>query len=84
MAVRPRAAAENATRRNSVRFQVPLLGVVTLPPADELAFIGAVGALAALGAIEWPIAAAIGAGHVLVSNRRSKALRDFGEALETL
>jgi hypothetical protein len=62
---------------------MPFLGTVTLPAAGELAFLGGVGVLAVVGAIEWPIAAVLGAGHLLASNQRNKVLREFGEALES-
>ncbi|MFI7614376.1 hypothetical protein ACIBP6_24385 [Nonomuraea terrae] len=44
-----------------------------LPPPDRLAYYGALGAMAAFGAIDWPVAAAIGAGMVIVQRRRDKA-----------
>jgi hypothetical protein len=40
------------------------------PSADQLLYYGGLGALAAFGAIEWPVAAAIGAG-VWVARRNS-------------
>jgi hypothetical protein len=79
---RPRAAADKATRRNSTEVTVPFLGTVKLPAADELAFLGGVGVLAVVGAIEWPVAVVLGAGHALAANHRNKVLREFGEALE--
>lgn len=36
-----------------------------LPPADRLAFYGGLGVAAVLGAIDWPVAAAIGIGTVI-------------------
>ncbi len=41
-----------------------------LPPAERLAFYGGLGALAVVGALEWPVAAAIGAATVIA--RRSR------------
>lgn len=78
----PKAAAEHANRRNSVKFQIPLMGTVSLPATDELAFLGGVGVLAVAGIIEWPVALVLGAGHALVAMHRGKALLEFGEALE--
>jgi hypothetical protein len=37
----------------------------SLPPVERLAYYAGLGALAALGIIEWPVAAAIGAGTLL-------------------
>ena len=34
-----------------------------LPPPERVAYYGALGAMAIFGAIEWPVAAAIGVGH---------------------
>jgi hypothetical protein len=77
-----RAAADQATRRNSTQVNLPLVGTVKLPATDELAFLGGVGVLAVVGAIEWPVAVVLAAGHALASSRRNKTVREFGEALE--
>jgi hypothetical protein len=78
----PRAAAEEAARKNCTRMSLPFVGKIDLPPADELAFIGGLAVLGALGTLEWPIVAVLAVGHALVSNRRNKVVREFGEALE--
>lgn len=52
-------------RRFSIRL--PLAGEVPVPPPDQLAFYGALGTLAAIGLIDWPVAAAIGVGQVVVA-----------------
>ncbi|MFP5346294.1 MAG: hypothetical protein ACLGIA_04625 [Actinomycetes bacterium] len=77
-----RRAAQKATDRNTVRVQVPVVGTIELPPTNELAFLGGVGLLAVVGALEWPIAGVLAAGHLLAASRRNKVLHDFGEALE--
>jgi hypothetical protein len=77
-----RAAADQATRRNSTQITLPLVGKVGLPATDELAYLGGVGVLAVIGAIEWPLAVLLGAGHVLAASHRSKVVREFGNALE--
>lgn len=41
------------------------VAVSYLPPPERLAYYGGLGALAVLGVIEWPVAAAIGAGTVI-------------------
>src|SRR5437868_2109272 len=74
----PRAAADQATRHNSTQVNLPLLGTVRLPATEELAFLGGVGVLAVVGAIEWPVAVVLAAGHTLASNRRNKVVREFG------
>ncbi|MBP2066369.1 hypothetical protein [Streptomyces iranensis] len=53
-----------------------------LPSADQLCFLAGLGVIAAVGIIEWPVAAAIAVGHGLAHSQHGKALREFGEALE--
>jgi L-cysteine desulfidase len=79
---RGRKAAEKATAKNSVRLAVPGLGTVTLPPAENLAFLGGIALLTALEVIEWPVAVALAAGHALVTRSHNKVIQDFGQALE--
>lgn len=79
---RPLQAANAAVSRRATRLRVPGVGDVMLPPADRLAFYLGVAALAALEVIEWPVALAVAAGHLMADNARSTTLRDFGEALE--
>jgi len=53
-------------KRLSVR--IPLAGKVSLPPPEQLAFYGALGALAAVSVIDWPVALAIGVGAAVVAH----------------
>lgn len=48
-----------------------------LPPPERVAYYGALGALAVAGVIEWPVAAAIGAGTVIAQRARSKESAEF-------
>jgi hypothetical protein len=75
-------AAERAVQRNSIHVELPVIGVVHLPPKEELAFIGGITAMAAVGLLEWPVAVLLGIGHTLSTNRHNKLMREFGEALE--
>lgn len=77
-----RYAANRAAQNNSTEVCLPVLGIVKLPATDELAFLGGVGLLAVAGAIDWPVALVLGAGHTLAANRRTRVVREFGEALE--
>ncbi len=77
-------AAEQATRRNMTRLNLPVLGELHLPPLDEIAFLGGVAALTLLGILEWPIALLVGVGHALALSHRNKVLHAFGEALEAV
>jgi hypothetical protein len=78
----PHMAAEKAAHTSRTRVTIPMVGRVNLPPVDELVFMAGIGALAVIGAVEWPIAVVLGAGHALANRRRNRLLREFGEALE--
>lgn len=77
-----RRAADRVSERNRIHVALPMIGSVTVPSRDQLAFIGGMGLLATFGVLDWPVAAVIGAGHLLAANRRDRAIHDFGEALE--
>ncbi|ABM12479.1 MULTISPECIES: histone H1-like repetitive region-containing protein [Mycolicibacterium] len=66
-------ASELVKEAEKFSVRLPIVGRIAVPPPDQLAFFGVLGALAALGAIEWPVAAAIGVGQVVVS-------RHFGDS----
>lgn len=74
-------AAERTVQRNSTHVELPVIGVVHLPAKEDLAFIGGVTALAAVGMLEWPVAVLLGIGHTLSTNRHNTLIRSFGEAL---
>jgi hypothetical protein len=76
-----RRAAERVTGRGS-RVELPVVGTVTLPPSDQLAFVGGVAALVALGLVDWPVGVLLGVGHLLAAGRSNRMLAEFGEALE--
>ncbi|WAL63869.1 hypothetical protein ORV05_23100 [Amycolatopsis cynarae] len=61
---------------------LPVVGVVHVPPPDRLAYFAGLGLLAAFGVVEWPVAAVIGAGHLLSDQHWSRAMAGIGEALE--
>jgi hypothetical protein len=71
-----------ALQGNTVNVPLPVLGTVRLPPLDSLVWLGGLATLAAVGLMEWPVAAAIGVGHVLVQQEHFRILHDFGDALE--
>ncbi|MDX6237960.1 MAG: hypothetical protein QOG10_2775 [Kribbellaceae bacterium] len=77
-----RLAALQAIEQNSVRLNLPCVGTVTLPPPQHLAFYGGIAAVAALGFLEWPVAAVLAAGHLLAEDHHHRLIHDFGEALE--
>jgi hypothetical protein len=59
---------------------IPSPGKVTIP-WTQLAFAGGVAVLAMASIVEWPLAAVLVAGHVLISQQHSATLHAFGEAL---
>lgn len=75
-------AAEQAAERAGIRVRVPFVGGVTLPPAEQLAYLAGVGVLAALDLVDWPVAMVLALGHELAASRNHRLLHDFGEALE--
>ncbi len=65
-----------------MHLSLPLVGAVTLPPPDHLAWYAGIGVLAVAGIIEWPVAGVIALGKALADNRHSKVLEQFGAALD--
>lgn len=74
-------AATKVRDQHALIVTLPDSRTVRLPGPDQLAFYGGIGALAAFGIIEWPVAIVIGVGHFLAEDRHHKILREFGEAL---
>lgn len=52
------------------------------PPVEHLVFYVALGAIAAAEIIEWPVALAMGIGHLLIGLTNRPALKELGEALD--
>jgi hypothetical protein len=67
---------------NGRRVHVPVVGDVAVPPPDKMTYYVGLGALAALGVLDWPVAGAIVAGHLLADQHRFSRLRGLGEAAE--
>lgn len=61
---------------------LPVVGRVRIPRPEPVAYFGALGVLAAVEIIDWPIALAIAAGHVFVQNQHNRVAAEVGEALE--
>ncbi|HXB50702.1 MAG TPA: hypothetical protein VNW50_23325 [Streptosporangiaceae bacterium] len=57
------------------------LGTLRLPEPKRLAYYGGLAALAAFGILDWPVAVALGIGHLLAEQHHYTFLEDFGEAL---
>jgi hypothetical protein len=76
------AAADPVAPDTGWYVDVPLIGPVGWPPTGNLAFLAAIGGLAALEVVAWPVAAALAVGHVLAQAHDHPALRAVGEGLE--
>lgn len=55
---------------------------VPLPAPEHVAYYGAIGVLAALEVIEWPVAAIIAGGHLLASHSRNQVAEGVGQGAE--
>jgi hypothetical protein len=76
-----RNAVERVREAETFAVTLPIVGRLPIPRPDQLAYFGALAGLAVLEIIEWPVAIAIGAGHVLASQHHNKVLEELGEAL---
>jgi hypothetical protein len=77
-----REAVDRIREARSLAVDLPIVGRVRIPHPEQVAYFGALGVLAAIEIIDWPIALAIAAGHVLVQNQHNRVAKEVGEALE--
>lgn len=77
-----REAVQKIREAETFAINLPVVGKVTIPRPEQLAYFGGLAALAALELIDWPVALVIATGHVLASNHHNQLLEEFGEALE--
>lgn len=71
----------NPLPRGPIRIHFEGLGTITLPGIDTLAFVAGVGVIAALGLLEWPIAALFALVRILTAVSGNAILNGLGEAL---
>jgi hypothetical protein len=76
-----RDAVQRVRQAQTFALDLPIVGRVRIPRPEQLAFYGALGALAAIEIIEWPVALALAAGHALLQNEHSRVAHEIGEAL---
>lgn len=77
-----RDALEEIRKGETFAVDLPLIGRVAIPPPEQIAYYGGLVMLAAFEIIDWPVAIAVAAGHIMASNHRSQLLEQLGEALE--
>lgn len=78
----PHSTSGGPGKSRKPHITVPVLGRVTLPPPEHLAFYAVLGVLGALEIVEWPVVLVVGAGHILAEQRHSRVLHEAGEAAE--
>jgi hypothetical protein len=64
-----RQASERVKQGKSYSVALPIVGRVPVPSPEQLAIYTALGGLAVLELIDWPVALAMGVGSTLVSRR---------------
>jgi hypothetical protein len=79
---RQRSAVQRIREGERYLVTLPVVGSVKLPRPEELAYYGALTALAAVEIIEWPIALILATGHALANNHHSRIAQELGEALD--
>lgn len=66
-----RDASQRVARARRYSVDLPIVGRVMVPPPEQLAIYAALGGLAVLELIDWPVAVAMGVGSTLVARRLS-------------
>ncbi|HTM84749.1 MAG TPA: hypothetical protein VL179_07575 [Mycobacterium sp.] len=77
-----REAVEHIRAGQNFALNLPVVGEVTIPPPEQLAYYGGLAVLTAFDLIEWPVALVIAAGHVMANNQRSRIIEELGKAIE--
>jgi hypothetical protein len=77
-----RNAVDRVLAAQGFAVELPVVGRVRIPRPEQLAYYGALGALAAAEIIEWPVAVVLAAGHWLIQNQHNRVAHEIGEALE--
>lgn len=80
-----RQASERVKQGKSYSVALPVVGRVPVPSPEQLAIYAALGGLAVLELIDWPVALAMGVGSTVVSRRLSDLKsreEELAEAIE--
>lgn len=76
-----REAVKRVQQGQGFALNLPVVGRVKIPPPEHLAYYGALGLMAAVELIDWPIALVVAAGHVLAEQHHNRFAEEVGEAL---
>lgn len=74
-----RDAVKRVREAQGFAMNLPVVGRVRIPRPEHLAYYGALGVMAAVEIIDWPIALAIGVGHALASNTTTMLRKSSGK-----
>jgi hypothetical protein len=74
-----REAVQRVRIARGFALTLPVVGRVAVPRPEQLAFYGALGVLAAVEIIDWPVALLLGAGHLLMHNETSRIAEEVGD-----
>lgn len=77
-----REAVKQIREGETFAVNMPLFGRVEVPSPQQLAYYGGLALLATFEIIDWPVAIAVAAGHLMASNHHNQILEELGEALE--
>ncbi|WP_433684675.1 hypothetical protein [Nocardia sp. CA-119907] len=77
-----RNAVDRVLAAQGFAVDLPVIGRVRVPRPEQLAYYGALGALAAAEIIEWPVAVILATGHWLMQDEHNRIAHEIGEALE--
>ena len=77
-----RDAVHTVRHAQGFSMTLPCVGRIKVPHPEQLAFYGALGVLAAVEIIDWPVALLVGVGHLLVQDEHNRVVQEIGEALE--
>jgi hypothetical protein len=82
LATRHRNVVDRVRDAHGFAVTLPVVGRVRVPHPEQLAYYGALAALAAVEIIDWPVALALAAGHALIEDQHNRVAQEIGEALE--
>lgn len=82
LAARRRDAIQRMRDARGFVITLPVVGRTRVPHPEQLAYYGALAALAAVEIIDWPVALVLAAGHALMEEQHNRVAQEIGEALE--